>query len=116
MDGCRRLRRVLLRAMSVAALVAATWIPSLALANNNAGLRTIPLTINNNVNPAANLYVLIFGVINRDNGLGFPVGTNVYVTDAQGDVAITPAIPGNAPQSLSLNVGAGKVNQLTLPK
>ena len=116
MDGYRRLRRVLLRVMAVAALVAATWIPSPALANNNAGLRTIPLTIVNNLNQTTNLYVLILGVINRDNGVGFPVGTNVYVTDVQGDVAITPAIPGNAPQSLSLNVGAGGVNQLTLPK
>jgi hypothetical protein len=48
--------------------------------------------------------------------LGFPVGTNVYVTNTQGDVAITPAIPGNAPISLSLNVGTGRGNNLTLPK
>jgi hypothetical protein len=110
------LRRTLSCAILVAAFAAGTGIPSLALANNNAGLRTIPLTIANKLNQTANLYVLILGQINSDNGLGFPVGTNVYVTDAQGDVAITPAIPGNAPQSLSLNVGAGTVNQLTLPK
>src|SRR5262249_47279992 len=91
-------------------------IPTLALANNNAGLRTIPLHFSNRLNQPADLFVMIFGVINNDHGLGFPVGTNVYVTNTQGDVAITPAIPGNAPISLSLNVGTGRGNDLTLPK
>lgn len=116
MADYRRLRRALLCAMSLAAFAPCAWIPSLALANNNAGLRTIPLHITNTINQAVDLYVLIFGEINRDNGRGFPVGTNVYVTNTQGDVAITPAIPGNAPQSLSLNVGMGKEIDLTLPK
>jgi hypothetical protein len=116
MEHCRSLRRALLRAIPLAALVACAWIPSLALANNNAGLRTIPLHFSNHINQAQNLFVLIFGIINRDNGKGFPVGTNVYVTNTQGDVAITPAIPGNAPQSLSLNVGMGTEIDLTLPK
>src|SRR5690348_10359306 len=89
-------QRALVRAAWVAAFVACTWIPGLALANNNAGLRTIPLHFSNHINLPQNLFVLIFGVINRDNGRGFPVGTDVYITNAQGDVAITPAIPGNA--------------------
>ena len=116
MDGYRMLGRALLRAMSVVAFVACTSIPSLALANNNAGLRTIPLHISNHINQAANLYILIFGVVNRDNGLGFPVGSQVYVTDTQGNIAINPAIPATAPQSLSLNLGMGTENDLTLPK
>ena len=115
-NGRGGLRHALLRAMSVVAFVACTSIPGLALANNNAGLRTIPLHISNHINLAQDLYILIFGVINRDNGKGFPVGSNVYVTNTQGDVAITPAIPGNAPISLSLKVGMGTENDLTLPK
>lgn len=114
--GRSKLRGRAVRAMSVAALVACTWVPNLALANNNAGLQTIPLVVSNHINQAANLYVMIFGVINRDNGKGFPVGATVYVTDTQGNVAITPAIPSTAPQSLSLNVGMGTQNNLTLPK
>jgi hypothetical protein len=116
--GNRRsgLERALVRAMSLAAFVACIGIPSLALANNNAGLRTIPLHFSNHINQAQNLYILIFGIVNRDNGKGFPVGSNVYVTNTQGDVAITPAIPGNAPISLSLNVGMGTEIDLTLPK
>ena len=116
MDHYQGLWRSLLRSMSVVAFIACTWIPSLALANNNAGLRTIPLHFTNHVNQVANLYIMIFGVINNDHGLGFPVGTNVSVTNTQGDVEITPAIPGNAPISLSLNVGTGRGNDLTLPK
>jgi hypothetical protein len=116
--GNRRsgLERALVRAVSLAAFVACIGIPSLALANNNAGLRTIPLHFSNHINQAQNLYILIFGIVNRDNGKGFPVGSNVYVTNTQGDVAITPAIPGNAPISLSLNVGMGTEIDLTLPK
>jgi hypothetical protein len=116
-SGNRRsgLRRALVRAMSVAAFVACISIPSLALANNNAGLRTIPLHISNHINPAANLYILIYGLINRDNGLGFPVGTPVYVTNIQGDVAIVPPIP--APGiPLGINLGMGTEIDLTLPK
>jgi len=116
MDHYQGLWRSLLRSMSVVAFIACTWIPSLALANNNAGLRTIPLHFTNHVNQVANLYIMIFGVINNDHGLGFPVGTNVYVTNTQGDVAITPAIPSTAPRSLSLNVGMGTEINLTLPK
>jgi hypothetical protein len=116
MDHYRGLRRALLSTMSVVAFVTCTWIPTLALANNNAGLRTIPLHFSNHINDAVNLYIMIFGVINNDHGLGFPVGTNVYVTNTQGDVAITPAIPGDAPKSLSLNVGMGTEVDLTLPK
>jgi hypothetical protein len=63
MDGYCGLRRSQLRAMSVLAFVACIWTPSLALANNNAGLRTIPLHISNHINQAVDLYVLIFGQI-----------------------------------------------------
>jgi hypothetical protein len=38
------------------------------------------------------------------------------VTNSQGDIAITPAIPANAPVSLSINVGAGTENEIMLPK
>lgn len=102
--------------MSVAAFVACTWIPSLAFANNNAGLKTIPFHITNEINQAADLYILIWGIINRDNGLGFPVGTQVYVTNSQGDVAITPAIDDSDPKPLGINVGMGTENDLMLPK
>src|SRR5690242_2402096 len=65
-----RLRRALLRALSVAFL-AYSCIPSLAFANNNAGLRTMQLHISNHMKLPLDLYVLIWGVINRDNGFGF---------------------------------------------
>ena len=50
MGNYRTLGGALSRAMSVAVFVAGTLIPSLALANNNAGLRTIPLHISNHLN------------------------------------------------------------------
>jgi hypothetical protein len=74
------------------------------------------LDIINNINSSKDLYVLIFGVINEDDGKGFLVGKTVYVTNIAGDVAITPAIPATAERSLSLNVGIGTDTQLTLPK
>ena len=116
MDICRiGLRRAVLRVLSLSAVVICTWIPSLALANNNAGLKTIPLHISNHVNQAQNLFVLIFGLINQDNGKGFPVGTPVYVTNIQGDVAIVPPIP--APGiPLGINLGMGTEIDLMLPK
>jgi hypothetical protein len=116
MEHYRSLRHAFLRAVSLAAFVTCIWVPSLALANNNAGLRTIPLHFSNHINEAANLYVMIFGIINRDNRKGFPVGTNAYVINTQGDVAITLAIPADAPISLSLNIGMGTENDITLPK
>jgi hypothetical protein len=109
------LRHALARIMPIAAFVACTWVPSVGLANNNAGLRTIPLHISNHINQAQNLFVLIFGLINRDNGLGFPVGAPVYVTNIQGDVAIVPQIP--APGiPLGINLGMGTEIDLMLPK
>jgi Beta-1,3-glucanase len=115
--GNRRsgLRRALVRTMSLCAFLACILAPSLALANNNAGLKTIPLHISNHTNQAANLYILIFGVINRDNGKGFPLKSQVYVTNAQGDVAINPAIPAPG-MPLGINVGMGKEIDLMLPK
>src|SRR5919204_4423065 len=109
------LRRAVLRVLSLSAVVICAWIPSLALANNNAGLKTIPLHISNHINQAQNLFVLIFGLINQDNGKGFPVGTPVYVTNIQGDVAIVPPIP--APGiPLGINLGMGTEIDLMLPK
>ena len=115
MEHYRSLRHGFLCVISLVAFVACTCIPRLALANNNAGLRTIPLHISNHVNPAQNLNVLIFGLINRDNGKGFPVGTPVYVSNIQGDVTIVPPIP--APGiPLGINVGMGTEIDLMLPK
>src|SRR5689334_18084081 len=115
MEHDRSSRHPFLRAISLAAFLACTLVPSLALANNNAGLRTIPLHISNHLNQAQNLFVLIFGLINRDNGKGFPVGTPVYVSNIQGDVAIVPPIP--APGiPLGINVGTGTEIDLALPK
>ena len=110
-----RLRHGLLRALSVAVLLAYSCIPSLAFANNNAGLRTMQLHISNHMNLPLDLYVLIWGVINRDNGFGFHVGDFVYVTDAQGNVAKPPAIPAPG-QGLGIKVGMGTDTDLMLPK
>src|SRR5262249_16813388 len=110
-----RLRRALLRALSVAAFLAYSCIPSLAFANNNAGLRTKQLHITNHMNLPLDLYVLIWGVINRDNGFGFHVGDFVYVTDAQGNVAKPAAIPAPG-QGLGIKVGMGTDTDLMLPK
>ena len=55
-----RLRRALLRALSVAAFLAYSCIPSLAFANNNAGLRTMQLHISNHMNLPLDLYVLLW--------------------------------------------------------
>ena len=77
---------------------------------------TIPLHIVNNLGSSTNLYVLIFGVVNQDNNKAFPLGKTVYVTDTSGNVAITPAIPATAEQSLSINVGMGAAVDLMLPK
>jgi hypothetical protein len=116
MNSYQKLWCTLSQGLSVSAIIACTCIVSPAFANNNAGLPTIPLRIVNSLEGSEDLYILIFGVINEDNDKGFPVGKTVYVTNAAGDVAITPAIPATAERSLSLNVGAGADNDLMLPR
>jgi hypothetical protein len=112
----RKVRSALRRALLVAALVACTWIPSLALGQqNNEGLPVIPLNINNNMANAPAIYVYITGIL-AARSITYPQGTWVYVTDVQGDVSITPPIPVDAPRSLAINVGTGKSTAMMLPK
>jgi hypothetical protein len=96
-------------------VVICTWIPSLAFANNNVGLKVIPFHITNNLNRTEDLYVWIRGVTNSTTA-SIPINSQVYVTNAQGDVAINPAVPANLPTSFSINVGPGKDVDLMLPK
>jgi Beta-1,3-glucanase len=114
-NRCQKLWRALWRGLSLAGFIACTWLPISAFAQDNAGLPTIPLDIVNSFGSSGDLYVLIYGQIDK-NSKGIPVGAFVYVTDTAGDVAITPAIPGNAARSLSLNGGTGTPVDLTLPK
>jgi Beta-1,3-glucanase len=115
MNRYQKMRRALSQALLIAGILACTWPQNPAFASDTAGLPTIPLHIVNDYSSSGDLYVLIFGVINQENKKDIPVGKTVYVTDTSGDVAITPAIPGDAERSLSLNVGSGAAN-LTLPK
>jgi hypothetical protein len=110
-----RRRRAATPAISVAAFLAGLWLPNLALgAVNNVGLPVIPLHISNHFT-TQRLFVWIFGVTNQA-APGIPKGTNVYVTDKNGDVAINPAIPANKPRSLGIPVGNGTSIDLKLPK
>lgn len=116
MKPVSKLGRALSKGLSVAGIIACTWLPSRTFAQENADLPTIPLEIINTFYSQGDLYVLIFGQINQTNSKGIPIGTWVYVTDTAGDVEITPAIPGNKERSLSLNVGSSEMDTLTLPK
>src|SRR5215510_10687150 len=109
------LRRAVMRVLSFSAIVISAWIPSPAFANNNVGLKVIPFHITNNLNQTQDLHVWIRGVINSTNA-SIPINSQVYVTNAQGDVAINPAVPANTPTSFSINVGTGKDVDLMLPK
>lgn len=110
-----RRRRPATAAISVAAFLAGLWLPNLALAQvNNVGLPIIPLHISNHYT-TDHLFVWIFGVTNQV-ATGIPTGSNVYVTNKNGDVAINPAIPATKPKSLGIDVGAGTEIDLTLPK
>src|SRR5262245_46601689 len=83
------LRRGAMYALSFSAFVICALATSLAFANNNIGLKTIPLHITNQMNSGQDVYVWIFGITNTDTPT-INIGTNVYVTNRQGDVAITP--------------------------
>jgi hypothetical protein len=110
-----RRRRPATAAISVAAFLVGIWLPSLALAQvNNVGLPIMPLQISNHYTTSP-LFVWIFGVTNQ-KATGIPVGSNVYVTNSSGDVAINPAIPTATPKSLSIPVGTGAAIALKLPK
>jgi hypothetical protein len=109
------LRRAVMRVLSLSVVVISAWIPSLAFANNNVGLKVIPFHITNNLNRMEDLYVWIRGVTNSTTA-SIPINSQVYVTNAQGDVAINPAVPANTPTSFSINVGPGKDVDLMLPK
>ena len=109
------LQRALACAMSLGAFVICMWFPDLAFANNNVGLKVIPLHITNNLNRAADLYVWISGVTNTDTA-SINIGSQVHVTNRQGDIAINPAVPANTPTSFSINLGMGDENDMMLPK
>src|ERR1700704_4216193 len=82
-DDYRKVRSALRCALLVAALVACTWTPSLALGQvNNEGLPVIPLNINNNMANAPVIYVYITGIL-AARSITYPPGTAVYVTDVQ---------------------------------
>lgn len=115
-DDYRKVRSALRRALLVAALVAGTWTPSVALGQvNNEGLPVIPLKITNNVINTPPLFVYIIGQV-LNASVTYPAGTWVYVTDTAGDVSITPPIPVDAPTSLAVNVGTGKSISMMLPQ
>src|SRR6266550_1189372 len=103
------LRRAAMCALSLSAVAIGTWIPSLAFANNNVGLKVIPLHITNNINREEDLYVWILGVTNTDTAT-IPIKSQVYVTNSQGDIAINPAVPADMPTSFSIKVGMAKEN------
>jgi hypothetical protein len=114
--GFSRMRRVAMSAFSVAAFLAGIWLPNLALAQvNKVGLPIVPLHISNDSGSTDHLFVWIFGDTNQD-ATGIPKGSHVYVTDSNGNVAIVPAIPGDKPRSLSIDVGTGTEIDLKLPK
>jgi hypothetical protein len=115
MSRYHRVRRVLLRAVSLGVFVACASIPNLAAAQNNEGLAVIPLNITNNVTSTPPLFAYIVGQLGAPSAT-LPAGTAVYVTDMQGDVAITPSIPATAPMSLGLDVGIGTSISMMLPQ
>jgi hypothetical protein len=112
------LSRSLVHAMSLGALLACLWVPGLALGYelNNEGLPIIPLTIVNKINLPTPLYIYIVGTIGKRSRSGIDPGKTLYVSDLQGNVTQTPAIPVSAPASLGLNLGAGITTQMMIPK
>ena len=111
-----RFPRVLMRAMPLAALIAGIWLPSLALGQNNEGLKLVPFTINVNSNSPVELYVYIQGEVAQQTAT-LPPNTAVYISDLQGDVTIIPTCP-NPPVgcSLALDVGSQPMTQMMLPR
>ena len=104
MGNNRISRHALALTMLIGAFLAGGSTSSHAIAaTNNVGLPVIPLYFTNEINSVSNLFTWIFGVTNQD-ATGILIKSQVYVTNIQGDIAITPAIPANAPISLSINV------------
>ena len=106
--------RAITHALSTAALLAVA-IPSLALGQtNNEGLPVIPVQIVNNYNTAQTLFVYIHGIVQQQTNT-LPPNTGVYVTDINGDIAITPVI-GPAYKSLAVEIGTGQSTTIFFPK
>ena len=104
------------RALSVAAFLIGIWMPSLALGQvNTVGLPVIPLHFSNHINTTDHLFVWIFGVTNQA-ATGIPIKSQVVVTNPDGDVEITPAVPGDMPRSFGIDVGTATEIDLMLPK
>ena len=116
MGNNRVSRHALALTMLIGAFLAGASTSSHAIAaTNNVGLPVIPLYFTNQINSVSSLFIWIFGVTNQD-ATGILIKSQVYVTNIQGDITITPAIPTNAPISLSINVGSGTENEIMLPK
>jgi hypothetical protein len=111
----RGLWRALARTMSLGMLLACIALGQATAQQNNEGLAVVPLKITNNGTKTAPFFVYIVGLL-AANSNTFPAGKAVFVTDVQGNVDITPAIPANAPISLGLNVGTGSSISMMMPK
>jgi hypothetical protein len=107
------LQRRLMRAMSLAAFLAGIWLPSLAVgAVNNEGLQLVPFTINvDSINPL-HVFVYVKGEVAQQS-VSLPPGTVVYVSNLQGDVAVTPVITAG---SLALDLGTAPKTRMMIPK
>jgi hypothetical protein len=92
------------------------WQPNLALGQqNNVGLPVVPLHISNHFDTTDHLFVWIFGVTNQA-ATGIPIKSQVIVTNRNGDIEITPAVPGDMPRSFSIDVGTDTEIDMMLPK
>ena len=88
-----------------ALLAAAALLAPPALAANNLGLETLPLTIKNNTASGKNVYVSITGMVN---------GNWYTVTDAKGNVARSTYSP--TPRAFALNIGKAAKMDMQLPQ
>jgi len=111
----RGLWRALARTMSLGMLLACIALGQAAAQQNNEGLAVVPLKITYNGTNTAPLFVYIVGILAAKSN-SFPAGKAVFVTDVQGNVDITPAIPADAPISLGLALGTGRSISMMMPK
>ncbi|WP_454916082.1 beta-1,3-glucanase family protein [Xanthobacter sediminis] len=96
---------LLARLASVFVAAAGLLLAAPALAANNMGLETIPLTINNNTGSGKNIQVSITGMIGN---------TWYTVTDKQGNVARSTY--SAAPKSFAVNIGKATKVSMKLPQ
>jgi Beta-1,3-glucanase len=101
--------------MSLALFLACIALGQAAAQQNNEGLAVVPLKITNNVTNTGPLFVYITGIL-AANSVSIPAGKAVFVTDVQGNVKETQAIPVDTPTSLGVNVGTGRSISMMMPK